>query len=184
MRGFRFAVDPSTRASEKRMFLAAAERRLGKHLNEMAQALLAVDDKAFTLSSEPDGETQIVWNGHPVATLKGGQRLLAPEIQLDPGLSALAPEIQQGISDRLGLWVKNQLERHVPALIKMDEGSQQAEMPAPVNGTMTSASPTRARRRSMAGSAGAPRGTATNSSLVSGCPSAVRWCCTSVRRVA
>ncbi|MBO9574378.1 MAG: helicase [Sphingobium sp.] len=136
MRGFRFRVDPDARASEKRMFLAAAERRLGKHLNEMAQALLAVDDKAFTLSSEPDGEAQIVWNGHPVAALKGGQRLLAPEIALDSGLSALAPEIQQGIADRLGLWVKNQLERHVPALIKMDEGSQQPEMPPPVRAVL------------------------------------------------
>jgi ATP-dependent RNA helicase SUPV3L1/SUV3 len=136
MRGFRFTVDPNARASEKRMFLAAAERRLGAHLNEMAQALLAVDDKAFTLASEPDKETQIVWNGHAVATLKGGQRLLAPEIALDSGLSALAPEIQQGIADRLGLWVKNQLERHVPALIRMDAGSQEEEMPAPVRAVL------------------------------------------------
>lgn len=136
MRGFRFAVDPHARASEKRMFLAAAERRLGAHLNEMAQALLAVDDKAFTLASAPEGEPQIVWNGHAVATLKGGQRLLAPELVLDAGLSALAPEIQQGISERLGVWVKGQLERHVPALIKMDEGSQQPDMPAPVRAVL------------------------------------------------
>ncbi len=136
MRGFRFAVDPNARAGEKRMFLAAAERRLGAHLNEMAQALLAVDDKAFTLSSEPGAQAQIVWNGHPVATLKGGQRLLAPEIVLDAGLSALAPEIQQGIAERLGVWVKGQLERHVPALLKMDAGAQEPEMPAPVRAVL------------------------------------------------
>ncbi len=118
------------------MFLAAAERRLGAHLNEMAQALLAVDDKAFALASPPAGEAQIVWNGHAVATLKGGQRLLAPELTLDSGLSALAPEIQQGISERLGMWVKAQLERHVPALIRMDAGSQEAEMPAPVRAVL------------------------------------------------
>jgi len=136
MRGFRFAVDPNARAGEKKMFLAAAERRLGAHLNEMAQALLAVDDKAFTLSSEPGGEAQIVWNGHPVATLKGGPRLLAPEIVLDTGLSALAPEIQQGIAERLGVWVKGQLDRHVPALLKMDAGAQEPEMPAPVRAVL------------------------------------------------
>ncbi|HEY1125737.1 MAG TPA: helicase-related protein [Sphingobium sp.] len=136
MRGFRFAVDPTARASEKRMLLAAAERRLGAHLNEMAQALLAVDDKAFALASPPAGEAQIVWNGHAVATLRGGQRLLAPEITLDSGLSALAPEIQQGISERLGVWVKGQLERHVPALIKMDEGSQDPAMPASVRAVL------------------------------------------------
>jgi len=136
MRGFRFAVDPTARASEKRMLLAAAERRLGAHLNEMAQALLAVDDKAFALASPPAGEAQIVWNGHAVATLKGGQRLLAPELVLDSGLSALAPEIQQGVSERLGVWIKGQLERHVPALLKMDEGSQDPEMPASVRAVL------------------------------------------------
>ncbi len=136
MRGFRFAVDPTARAGEKRMLLAAAERRLGAHLNEMAQALLAVDDKAFALASPPEGEAQIVWNGHAVATLKGGQRLLAPDIVLDSGLSALAPEIQQGISERLGVWVKGQLERHVPALIRMDQGSQEPEMPAGVRAVL------------------------------------------------
>jgi len=136
MRGFRFSVDPHAKASEKRMFLAAAERRLGAHLNEMAQALLAVDDKAFALASPPAGEAQIVWNGHAVATLKSGQRLLTPDLALDSGLSALAPEIQQGISERLGVWVKAQLERHVPALIRMDAGSQEAEMPASVRAVL------------------------------------------------
>jgi len=136
MKGFRFAVDPTARASEKRMLLAAAERRLGAHLNEMAQALLAVDDKAFALASPPAGEAQIVWNGHAVATLKGGSRLLAPELVLDAGLSALVPEIQQGVAERLGVWVKGQLERHIPALIKMDEGAQDPAMPAPVRAVL------------------------------------------------
>jgi len=136
MRGFRFKVDPNARANEKRLLLAAAERRLGAHLNEMAQALLAVDDKAFTLASAPGSEAQIIWNGHPVATLKGGQRLLAPEIQLDAGLTGLAPEIQQGVAERLNVWVKGQLERHIPALIKMAEGSQDPAMPAPVRAVL------------------------------------------------
>jgi ATP-dependent RNA helicase SUPV3L1/SUV3 len=136
MRGFRFVVDPKARASEKRLLLAAAERRLGAHLNEMAQALLAVDDKAFSLASAPGSDAQIIWNGHPVATLKGGQRLLAPEMVLDSGLSGLAPEIQQGVSDRLGVWVKGQLDRHIPALIKMDAGSQDPEMPPTVRAVL------------------------------------------------
>ncbi|HZV19095.1 MAG TPA: helicase-related protein [Sphingobium sp.] len=129
MRGFRFAVDPTARASEKRLLLAAAERRLGAHLNEMAQALLAVDDKAFSLASPPGGDAQIIWNGHPVATLKAGQRLLAPELALDAGLSNLAPEIQQGIRERLGVWVQGQLERHVPALLKMEAGAIDPALP-------------------------------------------------------
>lgn len=136
MRGFRFIVDPMARANEKRLLLAAAERRLGAHLNEMAQALLAVDDKAFTLASPSGGEAQIIWNGHPVATLKAGQRLLAPEMSLDAGLSNLAPEIQQGVRDRLSLWLKNQFDRHIPALLKMEAGSTDPELPPTVRAVL------------------------------------------------
>jgi len=136
MRGFRFAVDPTARANEKRLFLAAAERRLGAHLNEMAQALLAVDDKAFTLASPPGGDAQIIWNGHPVATLKAGQRLLAPDMTLDAGLSSLAPEIQQGVRERLGVWVRSQFDRHIPALLKMEAGATDAALPAPVRAVL------------------------------------------------
>jgi ATP-dependent RNA helicase SUPV3L1/SUV3 len=136
MRGFRFIVDPTARASEKRLLLAAAERRLGAHLNEMAQALLAVDDKAFSLAGLPGGDAQIIWNGHPVATLKAGQRLLAPDLSLDQGLSSLAPEIQQGVRDRLGVWIKGQLDRHVPALLKMEAGATDPELPAQVRAVL------------------------------------------------
>lgn len=123
LRGFRFVVDPMATANEKRLLLAAAERRLGAHLNEMAQALLAVDDKAFSLASPAGGDAQIIWNGHAVATLKGGPRLLAPELVLDPGLGGLAPEIQQGIRERLAAWIRGQLDRHIPALLKMEAGA-------------------------------------------------------------
>jgi len=136
LRGFRFIVDPDARASDRRLLLAAAERRLGAHLNEMAQALLAVDDKAFSLASPPAGDAQIIWNGHPVATLRGGQRLLAPELQLDAGLGALAPEIQQGVRERLGVWLKGQYEKHLPALLKMEAGATDPALPPPVRAVL------------------------------------------------
>ncbi|MBN8831666.1 MAG: helicase [Sphingomonadales bacterium] len=136
MRGFRFAVDPTARASEKRLLLAAAERRLGAHLNEMAQALLAVDDKAFSLASPPEGQSQIIWNGHPVATLRSGPRLLAPDLVLDAGLGGLAPEIQQGVRERLSVWVKGQFDRHIPALLKMEAGSTDPALPPSVRAVL------------------------------------------------
>jgi ATP-dependent RNA helicase SUPV3L1/SUV3 len=136
LRGFRFTVDPTARANERRLLLAAAERRLGAHLNEMAQALLAVDDKAFSFASPPGGEAQIIWNGHPVATLKAGQRLLAPDLMLDVGLSGLAPEIQQGVRERLGVWVRGQLDRHIPALLKMEAGATEAALPPAVRAVL------------------------------------------------
>jgi ATP-dependent RNA helicase SUPV3L1/SUV3 len=136
MHGFRFVVDPTARASEKRLLLAAAERRLGAHLNEMAQALLAVDDKAFSLASPPGGDAQIIWNGHPVATLKAGARLLAPDLALDAGLAALAPEIQQGLRERFAAWIKAQFERHIPALLRMEAGATDPALPAAVRAVL------------------------------------------------
>lgn len=136
LRGFRFIVDPAARAGDRRLLLAAAERRLGAHLNEMAQALLAVDDKAFSLASPPGGDAQIIWNGHPVATLRRGQRLLAPDLQLDAGLGALAPEIQQGVRDRLGVWLTGQYEKHLPALLRMEAGATDPALPPPVRAVL------------------------------------------------
>jgi ATP-dependent RNA helicase SUPV3L1/SUV3 len=40
------------------------------------------------------------------------------------------------VSDRLGVWVKGQLDRHIPALIKMDAGSQDPEMPPTVRAVL------------------------------------------------
>jgi len=102
----------------------------------MAQALLVVDDKAFSLSSPAGGQSEIIWNGHPVATLKAGPRLLAPDLVLDAGLGGLAPEIQQGVRERLTLWVKGQLDRHIPALLKMEAGATDPALPPPVRAVL------------------------------------------------
>ena len=50
--GFEFSVDPNARHSDKRMLLAAAERRLGDELDRRAKALLEAPDSAFSLVAE------------------------------------------------------------------------------------------------------------------------------------
>ena len=53
--GFEFSVDPNARHADKRMLLAAAERRLGDELDRRAKALLEAPDGAFSLVVEDDG---------------------------------------------------------------------------------------------------------------------------------
>ena len=55
LRGFDFRVDPSARLADKRLLLAAAERRLGDELDRRAKALLDATDDAFELIADDAG---------------------------------------------------------------------------------------------------------------------------------
>src|SRR3546814_13722718 len=50
--GFRFSVDPATRHQDRKMLLAAAERRLGRILRVKADELLGAPDTDFALTDE------------------------------------------------------------------------------------------------------------------------------------
>lgn len=134
--GFRFTVDPHARASQKRLLLAAAERRLASVLTERAQAVLTASDGAFRLSAEPGGEAIIQWEDVTLATLRAGQRLLQPELQMDPGLSALAPDLQNAVKTRCEAWMDAQFARHIPALLKMDAGARDPAVPPQVRAVL------------------------------------------------
>ncbi|HEX7854268.1 MAG TPA: helicase-related protein [Sphingobium sp.] len=136
LKGFRFQVDPQARAVQKRLLLAAAERRLGKVLTERAQAILTASDGALRLTAEPGAEPAIHWEDVQLATLRGGSRLLAPELVMDPGLSALDQNLQNTVKARVEAWMDAQFARHIPALQKMDSGSQDPEVPAPVRAVL------------------------------------------------
>ncbi len=130
--GFRFLVDPAARASEKRLLIATAERRLGTHLKDKAEALIAAEDKVLSLAALPDEVPAILWDGVTIATLRQGKQLLSPEIQLDTGLAALPQDVQQGVRERLSRWLGAQCERHVPALMRMEAAARDPETPASV----------------------------------------------------
>ena len=59
--GFEFRVDPSAKLADKRLLLAAAERRLGEELDRRATALIAAPDDAFELTVEDDGGVAVAW---------------------------------------------------------------------------------------------------------------------------
>src|SRR4249919_1555583 len=79
--GFEFRVDPSARLADKRLLLAAAERRLGEELDRRAAALVDAPDQTFTLAVEPGGGLAVTWQDHVLARLAPGRSLLEPALR-------------------------------------------------------------------------------------------------------
>lgn len=130
--GFRFSVDPDARGGDRKMLLAAAERRLGTILTTKAEELLGAPDGAFALSAEPGQIPALLWEGAPVATLTAGPTLPSPEIRLDRAMLALGQDIQKRMIERLSAWMAAQKERHLLPLIKMAASASDPAVPAVV----------------------------------------------------
>ena len=113
--GFEFRVDPSARLADKRLLLAAAERRLGDELDRRAAALCAAPDADFRLVEEA-GALAIGWDGHVLARLAPGRSLLEPAVRTARALDRLSADRRTRLRSRLEKWVEAQISKHVPAL--------------------------------------------------------------------
>ena len=130
--GFRFLVDPKARGGDRKLLLAAAERRLGKMLTVKAEELIAAPDGEFALDATPGAMPHIVWQGQVVAGLHAGPSLLAPEIRVDKAIHALGQDVVNRVSARVHAWMKAQQERHLAPLVRILDQSTQEETPAVV----------------------------------------------------
>ncbi|WP_324805882.1 helicase-related protein [Sphingomonas sp. LY29] len=113
--GFEFRVDPTARHADKRLLLAAAERRLGDELDRRAAGLCAADDHCFTLVEEAGG-LGIAWEGHILARLAPGRSLLEPAVRTTRPLDRLSATRRAALRARLERWVEGQVTRQLPAL--------------------------------------------------------------------
>ena len=116
--GFRFTVATDARAGDKRLLLAAAERRLGAERAKRAGELAAAGDEAFALveGGADAVEPVITWTGHPVATLAPGPSPARPQVRLGRALDVLRPPERAAVKARVERWLGDQLARRVPAL--------------------------------------------------------------------
>ncbi|MBA3667579.1 MAG: helicase [Sphingomonas sp.] len=126
--GFEFKVDPSARLSDKRLLLAAAERRLGDELDRRAAALCEAPDADFRLVEDDEngpsangpgfrhGGLGIAWDGHILARLAPGRSLLEPAVRTARALDRLSAHRRARLRARLERWVDGQVVRHLPAL--------------------------------------------------------------------
>ena len=113
--GFDFKVDPTARLADKRLLLAAAERRLGEELDRRAAALCDAPDSDFTLIEEAAG-LAIGWDGHILARLAPGRSLLEPAVRTARALDRLSAERRALLRARMERWIEAQVARNVPAL--------------------------------------------------------------------
>jgi len=117
--GFEFRVDPSTRLADKRLLLAAAERRLGDELDRRARALVEAEDQAFQLTVEDNGGLAVAWEGHVLARLAPGRSLLEPALRTARALDRLSAPRRAELRERLERWLEAQIGRHLRPLQKL-----------------------------------------------------------------
>jgi ATP-dependent RNA helicase SUPV3L1/SUV3 len=114
--GFEFRVDPNARLADKRLLLAAAERRLGDELERRAQSLVDAPDEIFSLAVEDDGTIGVGWQGHVLARLAPGRSLLEPALRTARTLDRLSAQSRASLRSRLERWLDSQIEKHLRSL--------------------------------------------------------------------
>jgi ATP-dependent RNA helicase SUPV3L1/SUV3 len=114
--GFEFRVDPTTRLADKRLLLAAAERRLGDELDRRATALTEAPDETFALVVEDNGALGVAWGDHILARLAPGRSLLEPALRTARALDRLSARTRAALRARLEQWVEAQIRRHLRPL--------------------------------------------------------------------
>jgi ATP-dependent RNA helicase SUPV3L1/SUV3 len=114
--GFEFRVDPSARLADKRLLLAAAERRLGDELERRANSLIEAPDDTFALVVEDGGALAVTWGEHALARLAPGRSLLEPALRTARPLDRLSAHTRAALRDRLERWLEAQIGRHLKPL--------------------------------------------------------------------
>ncbi|MCL6679082.1 DEAD/DEAH box helicase [Sphingomonas sp. RG327] len=121
LRGFEFRVDPAARLADKRLLLAAAERRLGDELERRASSLIDAPDSDFALLVEDSGAVGIGWNGNVLARLAPGRSLLEPAVRTARPLDRLSANSRSALRARLERWVDAQVDGHLRPLKRVAE---------------------------------------------------------------
>ena len=116
--GFDFRVDPSARLADKRLLLAAAERRLGEELDRRARSLVEAPDQIFELVIE-DGRPAVGWQGNVLARFAPGRSLLEPALRTSRALDQLSAARRADLRARLEAWLDLQVDRHLRTLKKL-----------------------------------------------------------------
>jgi ATP-dependent RNA helicase SUPV3L1/SUV3 len=117
--GFDFRVDPSARLADKRLLLAAAERRLGDELDRRAKALVDASDETFELLVEEDGRLAVGWHGNVLARLAPGRSFLEPALRTSRALDQLSAHRRAELRARLEAWLEVSIGRHLGPLLNL-----------------------------------------------------------------
>jgi ATP-dependent RNA helicase SUPV3L1/SUV3 len=117
--GFCFRVDPQARHADKKLLLAAAERRLGAELGRRVRQLAEDADDAFVLATDPGRPVALFWRGEVVARLEKGRGLLVPKLAAHRSLDALRPAERDAVLGRCRRWLAEAIARHLRVLVRI-----------------------------------------------------------------
>ncbi len=118
--GFRFTPDPTARAGERKLLLAAAERHLPRELARRAVTLADSGDETFSMAFDGGMPPRILWNGAKVAKLRPGRDALHPRIDLDRALETIPTPERARVVGRLAAWFEVARDQHLAALTRVD----------------------------------------------------------------
>ena len=113
--GFRFVPDAAD-AEAMRTLLTAANRVLRGEVAARARRLAGEADEAFAL----DDAGRLFWRGGRVGRLAAGETMLAPRVEVRAG-NFLEGEAKERVRQRLQIFVRNEIERRLPALVALKE---------------------------------------------------------------
>ena len=128
LHGFEFMVDPSARHAEKRLLLAAAERRLGEELEQRANTLIEASDSYFALVADESG-LAVSWEGNILARLAAGRSLLEPAIRTARALDRLSARTRARLRARLERWLDSEIRARLPSLHRLAEAAGDPQRP-------------------------------------------------------
>ncbi|MEO6432812.1 MAG: helicase, partial [Sphingomicrobium sp.] len=125
--GFDFRVDPNARLADKRLLLAAAERRLGDELDRRAMQLVDAPDSLFVLAPDDDGRIAVHWDTpfgdahdrHILARLSPGRSLLEPALRTARPLDRLSAERRAMLRKHLEQWLERRIARDARPLLTL-----------------------------------------------------------------
>jgi ATP-dependent RNA helicase SUPV3L1/SUV3 len=120
LEGFRFTVAAEARHADKKLLLAAAEKRLAGERARRGAALAEAPDNEIALAAGPGSVPELRWRGHGVARLARGASLAGPRVVLDRSLDCLDRPLANRVRQRLAQWLAGQVQHRVPILARLD----------------------------------------------------------------
>ncbi len=128
LQGFAFRVDPSAKAGDRKLLLAAAERHLAAHLRQKAKDVRMADDSEFSLAVDGEGKPSIFWKGDLLGSLSKGRSLLQPVFAPVKAVAGLEGDALRDIVTRAEAWIESQLAKAMGGIMGLLDLAQQADV--------------------------------------------------------
>ena len=128
LQGFSFRVDPTAKASDRKLLLAAAERHLAAYLRQKAKDVSMAEDSEFSLSADGEGKPAIFWQGEILGALTKGRTLMQPAFSPVKAVAGLEGDALREITTRAESWIAAQLAKAMGGIVGLLELAQQANI--------------------------------------------------------